>query len=398
MRLYTNLVSGVTSTLSNIFQKNEYADKAVQQLLKSNSKWGSRDRRFLAESIYEIVRWYRLYYEILGQKPKTIDDWYGIFGIYWILKGESLPDWKEFSNLDEKEIQKQFKNIDQLEIKASIPDWLNEMGKKELKENWEATIMSLNERSSTVLRVNTLKTSQLEAQKALEKENIETSILSESALVLKERKNIVHTKAFRNGYFEVQDASSQEVALFSEIKPDMTIVDACAGAGGKTLHLAALMENKGKLVATDIFGWKLRELAKRAKRAGASIIRIKTIHNDQIFKDLYDTADRVLLDAPCSGLGVLRRNPDSKWKLSPKAINDVIQIQKEILDNYSPITKKGGLLIYVTCSILPSENQEQVQAFLKRNSNFELIEEKTLLPQDFGFDGFYMAKMRRKSE
>ncbi len=396
MRLYTNLVSGVTSTLSDIFQNKEYADKAVQKLLKSNNKWGSRDRRFLAESIYEIVRWYRLYYEILGQIPDSKTDWYKMFGIYWILKGETLPDWDEFQNMDQKEILEKFQNIDRLEIKASIPDWLNELGEKELKKNWKLTILSLNERASTVLRVNTLKTSQSEAIKALEKENIQTTIFGESALILTERKNIVHTKAFRNGYFEVQDASSQEVALFSEIKPGLTVVDACAGAGGKTLHIAALMQNKGKLIAADIFGWKLKELEKRAKRAGASIIRTKTLHNDQIFKDLYETADRVILDAPCSGLGVLRRNPDSKWKLSPESIEKVKQTQKEILDNYSPITKKGGLLIYVTCSILPSENQEQVQAFLNRNDNFELVDEKTLLPQTFGYDGFYMAKMKRK--
>ena len=396
MRLYTNLVSGVTTTLSNIFQENEYADKAVQKLLKSNPKWGSRDRRFIAESIYEIVRWYRLYYELLGQKPQCQADWYQMFGIYWILKGETLPDWDEFKLLDVSNIKGQFKNINRLEITTSIPDWLHEIGQEELKSDWKPTITALNERAETVLRTNTLKITRKELQKVLDKENIFTTPFGKSALILQKRRNVTNTKAFRKGYFEIQDASSQEVALFSELKPNMTVVDTCAGAGGKTLHFASLMQNKGQLIATDIFGWKLKELKKRVQRAGVSIVQTHTIQNASDYENLYGKADRVIIDAPCSGLGVLRRNPDTKWKLSLDSIEKTRQTQKEILDHYSPITKKGGLLIYVTCSVLPSENQDQVYAFLKRNSNFELVEEKTLLPQTFGFDGFYMAKMMKK--
>ena len=394
MRLYTNLVSGVTNSLSSIFQENKYADKVVPQLLKSNKKWGSRDRRFLAQSIYEIVRWYRLYYEILGHQPTSQADWHQMFGIYWILKGEALPDWEVFSNLNEKSIKSAFEKINSLKIKASIPDWLDDIGLKELNSDWEATINALNQQAPTVLRTNTLKISRKNLRILLEKENIATMPFKASSLILKEHKNILHTKAFKDGLFEIQDASSQEVGHFAEIQPNMRVVDTCAGAGGKSLHFAALMQNKGQLFALDIYDWKLKELRKRAKRAKA-VIQTATIDDSDIYTTLYDTADRVIIDAPCSGLGVLRRNPDTKWKLSLKKINKIKKTQREILDNYSPITKKGGLLIYVTCSILPSENQDQVQAFLERNNQFELIEEKTLLPQDFGFDGFYMAKMRR---
>ncbi len=395
MRLHANLVEGVATTLFEIFQNGRYADKAIQYTLKSNKKWGSRDRSFVAESTYEIVRWYRLYHEIRTLEPKTINDWYQMFAIYWLIKGGELPEWNEFRNLNQQTLLGRYERITKLESKESIPDWMHELGQKELKKAWPATIQALNKRAPIVLRVNTLKISRKDLQEVLENEKILTYPFGDTALILKKRTNVFGTEAFKKGYFEVQDASSQEVAAFADIKPGMRVVDTCAGAGGKTLHLAALMQNKGQLIATDILEWKLGELKKRAKRAGVSNLQIRPIIKSNVYKRLYGTADRVIIDAPCSGLGVLRRNPDSKWKLDLDFIERIKETQKEILDKYSQITKKDGILTYVTCSILPSENQEQVQAFLKRNDQFELIEEKSLLPQDFGFDGFYMAKMRR---
>lgn len=396
MRLHANLVEGVAVTLFEIFQNGRYADKAIQYTLKSNKRWGSRDRSFVAESVYEIVRWYRLFHEVRTREPKTVRDWYQMFAIYWLVKGGELPDWNEFRYLNQQTLLGRYERVKELASKESIPDWLDELGRKELQDKWPETIKALNKRAPIVLRVNELKISRKELLEVLEKESILTYPFGESALVLKKRTNVFSSDAFKKGYFEVQDASSQEVALFADVAPGMRVVDTCAGAGGKTLHLASLMENKGQLIATDILEWKLGELKKRAKRAGAHNIQIRPIDKSNVYKRLYGTADRVIIDAPCSGLGVLRRNPDSKWKLEPEFIDNIKETQKEILDKYSPITKKGGIMTYVTCSILPSENQEQVQAFLKRNEEFELIEEKSLLPQDFGFDGFYMAKLRRK--
>ncbi|MCL4153173.1 UNVERIFIED_CONTAM: hypothetical protein GTU68_012878 [Idotea baltica] len=178
----------------------------------------------------------------------------------------------------------------------------------------------------------------------------------------------------------------------------MRVVDACAGAGGKTLHLASLMENKGQIIAMDIYENKLNELKRRAKRNGAHNIENRVIDSTKPIKKLYDKADRVLIDAPCSGLGVLRRNPDAKWKLQPEFIDKIKVTQQDIIQQYSRMVKAGGQMVYATCSVLPSENQEQVATFLQSESgaNFTLLKDNKLLSHKSGFDGFYMALLERK--
>ena len=176
------------------------------------------------------------------------------------------------------------------------------------------------------------------------------------------------------------------------------MVSACAGAGGKTLHIAALMENKGQLIAMDLYESKLKQLKLRAKRNGAFNIEYRIIDTTKVIKKLHEKADRVLIDAPCSGLGVLKRNPDAKWKLQPEFIDNIKKIQAEVLENYSKIVKPGGKLVYATCSVLPSENQEQIKKFLTTESgkNFTFIKDSKLLASQSGFDGFYMALLERK--
>jgi 16S rRNA (cytosine967-C5)-methyltransferase len=202
------------------------------------------------------------------------------------------------------------------------------------------------------------------------------------------------TDAFKDGIFEVQDASSQLVAYFLDVKPGMHVIDACAGAGGKTLHLSSLMQSKGRIISMDTEAWKLDELKKRAKRSGAQNIETRVIDSITISK-LKNSADRVLLDVPCSGLGVIKRNPDAKWKLKSEFINNIIQTQQQILGEYSQMVKHGGYLVYATCSILPSENNQQVELFLKNNSNFELIKQEVVSPFSSGFDGFFMALLKK---
>jgi 16S rRNA (cytosine967-C5)-methyltransferase len=176
----------------------------------------------------------------------------------------------------------------------------------------------------------------------------------------------------------------------------MRVVDACAGAGGKTLHLSALMQGKGMLIAMDNKEWKLKALKDRAKKAGAFNIETRVIDNLKVIKRLKDTADRVLLDVPCSGLGVLKRNFDSKWIDSTQSIMELIEIQESILENYSQMLKVDGYLVYSTCSILPSENQKQIEKFLAKNPNFILEEDRQIMPSEGG-DGFYMARLKRIS-
>jgi 16S rRNA (cytosine967-C5)-methyltransferase len=179
------------------------------------------------------------------------------------------------------------------------------------------------------------------------------------------------------------------------LEAGMKVVDACAGAGGKSLHIAAMLKNKGAVVSMDIEERKLQELEKRAKRAGAAIIKTRVV-NSRAVSELNDFADRVLLDVPCSGLGVLRRNPDAKWKLTKEFIENIRLTQQEILSSYSKMLKPGGVLVYATCSILPSENDLQVKKFLEGNTGFEFIEDRKVMPSE-GFDGFYMAKLKRFS-
>jgi len=173
----------------------------------------------------------------------------------------------------------------------------------------------------------------------------------------------------------------------------LKVADCCAGAGGKTLHLAALMGGKGKIVAMDIYPQKLDELARRAKRNGAFNIETRLIETKYL-KRQRGSFDKVLIDAPCSGLGVLRRNPDTKWKLTPEFLDQIRQTQAQILEQYSQLVKDGGQLVYATCSVLPSENQQQVQHFLQSEAGkrFALIEEHPISATE-GYDGFYMAKL-----
>ena len=204
--------------------------------------------------------------------------------------------------------------------------------------------------------------------------------------------------SFQNGLYEVQDASSQLVAPFLKINPGMKICDVCAGAGGKTLHLSALSQNKGQIIAMDIYNNKLIELKRRAKRNGAFNIETKAIENNKSFKRLYGKIDRLLIDSPCSGLGVLKRNPDSKWKLDSDFLKKIKNTQQEILQKYAPLIRVNGKLVYATCSILPSENEIQIENFLKSDlgTKFKLEDEKKISPSQSGFDGFYMARLSLK--
>ncbi|MFI0428080.1 RsmB/NOP family class I SAM-dependent RNA methyltransferase [Mariniflexile sp. HMF6888] len=403
MRLHRNLCFSVIDGLTLIFNEGHYADKVIQQLLKRDKRWGARDRAFVAETTYDIVRWKRLYAEIAEVKePFNRDNLWRMFAVWATLKGIKLPDWKYFEDTPTRKIKGRFDELSKIrKFKESIPDWLDELGEKELGNTvWNKEITALNEQADVILRVNTLKTTKEKLQTELFDLDIETEYLQDypNALKLKERANVFTTDAFKNGYFEVQDASSQLVAEFLNVQPGMRVVDACAGAGGKTLHIASLMENKGQIIAMDIYENKLHELKRRAKRNGAHNIEPRVIDSTKVIKKLYDKADRVLIDAPCSGLGVLRRNPDAKWKLQPDFIEKIKTTQQDILQQYAKMVKVGGQLVYATCSILPSENQEQVDKFLTSESgkNFTLIKDKKVLAHKSGFDGFFMALLERK--
>jgi len=402
MRLHRNLCFAVIDGLTLIFNEGQYADKVIQQLLKRDKRWGSRDRAFVAETTYDIVRWKRLYAEIAEVKePFDRDKLWRMFAVWATLRGIKLPDWKYFEGTPTRKIKGRFDELSKIrKYRESIPDWLDALGEKELGNDvWTKEIEALNNQADVILRVNTLKTTKEKLQAELFDLDIETEILKDypNALKLKERANVFLTEQFKNGLFEVQDASSQLVAEFLNVQPGMRVVDACAGGGGKTLHIASLMENKGQVIALDIYENKLNELKRRAKRNGIFNIETRAIESTKVIKKLHDKADRLLIDAPCSGLGVLRRNPDAKWKLEPDFIDTIKNTQQEILHQYSKIVKVGGQLVYATCSILPSENREQVDKFLTSESgkDFNFIKEKNILAHQSGYDGFYMALLEK---
>ena len=403
MRLHRNLCFAVIDGLLLIFNEGEYADKVIQKLLKRDKRWGSRDRGFVAETTYDIVRWKRLYAEIAQIKePFSRDDAWRLFAVWATLKGIKLPDWKYFEDTPTRKIKGRFDELSKdRKLRESIPDWIDELGVKELGEaKWSKELAMQNKQANVILRVNTLKTTKADLKLKLESENIETLEIEgyPYALQLKERANVFTTEAFKDGWFEVQDASSQLVADFLDVKPGMKVVDCCAGAGGKTLHLSALMENKGSVVAMDIYESKLKKIKIRARRDGAHNIDMKVIDSTKPIKKLYGKADRLLIDAPCSGLGVLRRNPDSKWKLEPEFIDRIRKTQQDVLQQYSKMVKPQGKMVYATCSVLPSENEAQIKTFLESESgkDFTFVKEKKILAHETGFDGFYMALLEKK--
>ncbi len=396
MRLHRSTSEAVIQSLQLIFEENRYADKVIEKVLKQNPRWGSRDRRFIAETTYDIVRWYRWFREITQAKGT---EFWKLLAAWCILSDIELPDWEEFRGVSPSQVKEREKRtVYTRKIRESVPDWLDELGESELgQEKWDIELSALNEEARVVLRANTLKIKKADLQKRLLQEGIGTNDLKDfpDALVLEERQNIFTTPEFKEGLFEVQDAGSQAISPFLQVAAGLRVIDACAGAGGKSLHLAALMNNKGRIIAMDTESWKLDELQKRARRAGVSNMEARVIESGKTIKRLAGTADRLLLDVPCSGLGVLKRNPDAKWKLSIDFINKIRDLQQHILHDYCDMLKPGGLMVYSTCSILPSENEKQVQQFLSdKKGVFELMEEKHILPSE-GFDGFYMARIKK---
>lgn len=389
MKLHRNLAQAVVTAVASTLEGQQVASRALDRLFSANPKWGKRDRSFVAETTYEIVRWRRL----LEYGAEYTQGW-ALLAAQLTRQGLELPDWEEFAAFDAERIRERLQASElPRAVRESIPDWLDELGARDLGERWDAEIGALNGEAPVVLRANTLKISRDELQARLQKEEIETADIERlpQALQLETRRSIAHLPLYKEGFFEFQDAASQLVVPLLRVQSGLRILDACAGAGGKTLHLAALIGNRGHIVASDVEAEKLAELRRRASRAGISCIETK------LAPDLSSTAsfDRVLIDAPCSGTGTLRRQPDLKWRLTPEFLDQIVGRQREILMNYSALLKSGGFLVYATCSILPEENERQVEWFLGQGREFELVEQRVISTAETGFDGFFMALLKK---
>jgi 16S rRNA (cytosine967-C5)-methyltransferase len=396
MKLHKPILIACENSLHSIFFENRHAEKVVDFNLKSQKKWGARDRRQYAEIVYDVVRWWRRLGVLSQVDSPTLDE-----PQEKIRKRLQVYfDWREEPSKYSDDLKKMT-----LAERESIPDELNTWCHAQVGEEWPKILEALNKPARQYLRVNLSKISRQELQKKLAAEDVLTEVIeidsagftAPAALALKERKNVFITQAFKAGYFEMQDLGSQMISPFLHVEPGQRVVDACAGAGGKTLHIADIMGQKGSIIALDIHDWKLNELKTRARRAQVSQIETRIIDSTKTIKRLYDSADRLLLDVPCSAIGVLRRHPDTKWKLSPDEISTLLETQQDILLRYAPIVKVGGIMVYATCSLARAENEMQIEKFLTSSHGaFELEEQKTILPTEFNSDGFFMARMKRK--
>lgn len=441
----SSLIGHAAEMYDLVLRETHPADSLIDTFFRSHKYLGSHDRRFIAETVYGMLR-HKKRVEWLLQSTKekfarlipekrsylTCLVYLVIIGNEEIgklieeikVEGEDVPDFASLLN-DVVTINTEFQNGhgaiirsgERLSIEYSFPIWMIEQwlqcyGADETMKLCE----SLNRPAPLTLRVNTLKTTVEDCQRALEKENIqnERTKLSPFGLNVKKRMNIFQLKIFQDGFFEVQDEGSQLISLLVDPKPTSKVVDACAGGGGKSLALAALMKNRGVIHALDTNTHRLEGLRKRIRRSGVDTIRVRAVEEHTVPADLINAADNVLVDAPCSGLGTIRRNPGMKWSVTPETVAELNAKQSAILHQYAACVKLNGRLVYATCTMMKSENEDVVENFLAGHPEFEIMEPSTILkryelellakekyfhlsPHVHGTDGFFAAVMRRKS-
>ena len=415
---------------------NSPADRTAATFFRERKYLGSRDRRFIADTVFSLIR-NRRYLEALlerfvEQHPTSTDldaktlRYLSLSAIYFATLGADLFEipsslWKiRFPSIDQPLLAdwaKEHKSLEFLEgnetvrlgVRYSFQDWMVDAWKEKFGESTESLLQSLNMTGPTTLRVNTLKTDRASCQQRLKEEGVETEAtpISPDGLTVKKRFNAHASPTFKDGWYEMQDEGSQLVSLLSAPKPGELVIDACAGAGGKALHLAALMKNEGEIVAIDVERRRLVELGDRVSRAGIRSVR-PVLHETLTNEQFVDKADLVLVDAPCTGVGTIRRNPALKWSVSEGMSQHYAEKQQIILDGYARFVKPGGRLIYVTCSLLPKENEGVITAFQAAHPQFSPLTGPnefslpvdggliTLTPHNNGTDGFFIAMMQRQ--
>lgn len=400
------------------------ADQLIDSFFRQRRYLGSHDRRELAESAYGILRNLRLLQELVARvKPAATTEAAWLFAAYKlhiektsraIIKSYSLTlSDAELVSLTAQQVEVVAgKNIG---VRLSFPDWLVTALQQQMGEGESARLLeSLNQPPPLTIRVNTIKTTREQCLSELQQRGFECALskLSPNGIHLFKRANLFSLDLFQDGWFELQDEGSQIISLLVDPKPTWRIADVCAGGGGKTLHLAALMKNRGEIFAFDVIPRRLENLQKRARRSGVHNVRTQLLQENEIPAHLLGKLDAILIDAPCSGTGVLRRNPDAKWKISPEMIQEMSEKQKNILRHYAPLLKPGGRLVYATCSLLREENEEVVEAFLSAHVSFQLSDAREILkrfdlaklvnagnvhlfPHQHGCDGFFAAVLER---
>jgi 16S rRNA (cytosine967-C5)-methyltransferase len=375
------LLDSCSELLKQVLKFDHPADMVVSRHFREQ-RLGPRERATVAETIYGVLRKKNLYTYLAQHGSGAPERRLAILGFAAdrdFLLGALTDQEKDWlARCD------QVQPSDLMELhRHNLPQWLVDPLKAQLGEDFWPLVESLNAPAGLDLRVNTLKDKRADVQKELAKAAIKTVATPYSpwGLRLTDKPQLGKLDAFTRGAIEVQDEGSQLLALLVDAKRGEMVVDFCAGAGGKTLALGASMRNTGRLYAFDTSGHRLDALKPRLARSGLSNVHPVAIahERDERIKRLAGKIDRVLVDAPCSGLGTLRRNPDLKWRLSAKAIDELCELQAKILDSACRLLKSGGRLVYATCSPLRREDEAIAEAFSAAHPEFKLLDAGELL-------------------
>ena len=395
-------------TLYKIDEEETYSNLALDEMIKQNkNKLDLRDIGLISEIVYGTVSWRLTIDEIIKKysniKMKKISPWIlnvlrmGIYQIIFLDKipksaavNESVNLAKRYGHkgssnfvnailrkVDKKYIEEFNKienNIERISKTTSTPEWIvEELLKEKNEKEVEEICKSFNIKPKTSIRVNRLKITKSELKEKLEERNIncQDGRLNDF-ITIDGLKDIENLDLFKDGYFTVQDESAGMASIVLNPLENEFVLDACSAPGGKTTHLAEIMNNKGKIIAWDIYNHRLNLIKQNYKRLGINII--ETYLNDAtIYKEEYfEKFDKILLDVLCLGIGVIRRKPDIKWQRQKEDINEITKIQMKILETCSKYLKKGGELVYSTCSIFEEENQHIIDEFLNKNSEYEI--------------------------
>ena len=354
------LLELATDLLHQVLQFQSPADRVVSDFFRTHRELGSRERHTLAETTYGVLR-QRLLFQHLAQSGKgemerrlALLGWQGNEGFLRAALSEPEQRWLA-------QVQAVDRSALAPKLRHNLPEWLSEPLQSALGDEFWPLVDSLNQAAPLDLRVNTFKAKREDVQAALKAGGIDATLTPYSpwGLRVQGKPTLNRVDAFTRGEIEVQDEGSQLLALLTDAKRGEMVADFCAGAGGKTLALGASMRNTGRLYAFDTSGHRLAALKPRLARSGLSnVYPIQIAHErDDRIKRLAGKLDRVLVDAPCSGLGTLRRNPDMKWRQSPESVESLRVKQAAILDSAARLLKPGGRLVYATCSLLDVENE-----------------------------------------
>lgn len=412
------LFAHAEAVLGQLLRFDHPADAVVSRYFREHRQLGHADRAFVAETVFAVLRRGR---SIEARCAGQLSDRRRLLATLAIVRGWSQRELAPVLKASEEEWLAAAKAVPEADlppaVRCDLPDWLyarleQQFGADEVL----ALSRAMNQSAPLDLRVNTLKGDRdtLLAKLAADDIAATPGSLSPLAVRLRDKPALAKHPLFLEGAFEVQDEGSQLLGFLLEPKRGEMVVDFCAGAGGKTLLLGALMRNTGRLYAFDVSDKRLANLKPRLARSGLSNVHPARIEHerDQKIKRLAGKADRVLVDAPCSGLGTLRRNPDLKWRQDEKSVAELTVKQAAILDAAATLVRPGGRLVYATCSLLSAENDEIVAAFLEKHPDFSLLPASAvlgkqgiacegdvlrLLPHKHNTDGFFAAAMERKA-